>query len=29
MNNDWNRNPNNPYTKNARDFLYHNSTRPY
>lgn len=27
--NEWNRNPNNPYTKKARDFLYYNSTRPY
>jgi hypothetical protein len=29
MNNEWNRNPNNPYTKKAREFLLYNSTRPY
>jgi hypothetical protein len=29
LNNDWNRNPNNPYTKKARDFLLYSSTRPY
>jgi hypothetical protein len=29
MNNDWNKNPNNPHTKKARDFLFYNSTRPY
>lgn len=26
---EWNRNPENPYTKKARDFMLYNSTRPY
>jgi hypothetical protein len=27
--NEWNRNPENPYTKKARELLFYNSTRPY
>ena len=26
---EWNRNPENPHTKRARELLYYNSTRPY